>query len=189
MKGIGEMFVRAFTREIHPERIARDIAGIMHVVEKHHVPIQIPTAWTQFPGALYYGDPIWVEEVAARHRKAPIILTKMGRSITRYFESALVVAMRNVNVYFDVVGTSSEHLRLAIDKIGADRIMFGTDWSTTWHWLRVPGPLHEIRMKVLDDAELTDAEREQILWKTAAKLFGLAPLAEQSSRERQASAG
>jgi uncharacterized protein len=180
MKGVGETFARAFTSEVHPERIAKDLAGIMKVVERHQVPIQFPTAWSQFPGALYYGDPIWVDEVAGRHPKAPIILTKMGRSITRYFEGAMVVALRNINVYFDVVGTSPEHLRLAIDKLGADRIMFGTDWSTTWHWLREPATLHQIRLKVLGDAELSHAEREQILWKTAARLFKLDQLTERS---------
>jgi uncharacterized protein len=173
MKGVGEVFIRAFTAEMHPERIAKDLAAIMKVVETFEVPIQFPTAWSQFPGGLYYGDPIWVDEVAARHPKAPIILTKMGRSLTRYFESAMVVALRNVNVHFDVVGTSPEHLRLAIDKLGADRILFGTDWSTTWHWLREPATLHEIRMKVVDDAGLSPAEREQVLWKNAARLFKL----------------
>lgn len=188
MKGIGETFVRSFSTETHPERIAKDIAGIMRVVEKHQVPIQFPTAWTQFPGALYHGDPIWVDEVAGRHPSVPVILTKMGRGITRYFDSAMVVAMRNVNVYFDVVGTSPEHLRLAIDKIGADRIMFGTDWSTTWHWLRVPATLHQIRLKVLGDARLTDAEREQILWKTAAKIFRLDQFTERFLSGRLAAA-
>ena len=43
----------------------------------------------------------------------------------------MTVAMRNVNVYFDVVGTNPQHLRFAIDKIGAHRIMFGTDWFAT----------------------------------------------------------
>jgi predicted TIM-barrel fold metal-dependent hydrolase len=64
---------------------------------------------------------------------------------------------------------------MAIDKLGAGRIMFGTDWSATWRWLSVPGTLHQIRMKALDSAELTAAEREQIQWKTAAKLFELEP--------------
>jgi len=188
MKGIGETFVRAFTTEIHPEKIAKDLAGIMNVAEKHRSPIQFPTAWSQFPGGLYYGDAIWVDEAAARHPKAPIILTKMGRSIARYFDSAMVVALRNVNIYFDVVGTSPEHLRLAVDKLGADRIMFGTDWSTTWRWLREPATLHAIRMQVLDDARLSPAEREQILWKTAAKLFKLDQMMERLPSARPAAA-
>ncbi|MSP33059.1 MAG: amidohydrolase [Pseudolabrys sp.] len=188
MIGVGETFVRSFTNEIHPERIAKDMNGIMRVVEKHGVPIQIPTAWTQFPGALYYGDPLWVDELAGRHPSVPVILTKMGRGIGRFFDSAMTVAMRNVNIYFDVVGTSPQHLRFAIDKIGADRILFGTDWSTTWHWLSVPATLHEIRLKVLDDARLSASEREQILWKNAIRLFKLEAHVERLSALHQTAA-
>jgi len=110
----------------------------------------------------------------------PIILTKMGRGITTYFDSTMTVAMRNANIYLDVVGTTAPHLRLAIDKLGADRIMFGTDWSATWRWLTVPGTLHQIRMKALDGASLTGAEHEQIHWKTAVGLFRLAPQLQQA---------
>jgi hypothetical protein len=131
------VFIRSLTSEIHPEKIAKDLDGMMKVVAKHGAPIQFPTAWSQFPGGLFYGDPLWVDEVAMRYPSVPIILTKMGRSIGRYFDSAMTVAMRNVNIYFDVVGTNPQHLRFAIDKIGAHRILFGTDWSATWRWISV----------------------------------------------------
>jgi predicted TIM-barrel fold metal-dependent hydrolase len=173
MKGVGEIFIRSLTDEIHPEKIARHLEGLMGIVARHGVPIQFPTAWSQFPGGLFYGDPLWVDEVALRHPNVPIILTKMGRSIGRYFDSALTVAMRNVNVYFDVVGTSPEHLRIATDKIGPHRILFGTDWSATWRWISVPTTLHKLRRKVLDDAKLTEAERRMILWDNAVRIFKL----------------
>src|SRR5215471_18349256 len=173
MKGVGEIFVRSLTNHVNPEKIARDLSGIMKVLEKHRAPIQFPTAWSQFPGGLFYGDPLWVDEVAMRHPTVPIILTKMGRSIGRYFDSAMTVAMRNVNVYFDVVGTNPQHLRFAIDKLGAHRIMFGTDWSATWRWISVPTTLHKLRLKVLDDANLTEEERRLILWDNAVKVFKL----------------
>ncbi len=185
MLGIGEVFVRALTDKIHPEKIANDLSGVMRVAEKHKVPIQFPTAWSQFPGGLFYGDPVWADEVAGRHPTVPVILTKMGRSIERYFDTVMSVAMRNTNVYLDVVGTNPQHLRFAIDKLGPERIMFGTDWSTTWRWLSVPATLHQIRMKVLDDAKLTQAERKQILWKNAARLFKLDALLD-GAQPRQA---
>jgi uncharacterized protein len=173
MKGVGEIFIRSLTDEIHPERIARHLDGLMKVVAKHRVPIQFPTAWSQFPGGLFYGDPLWVDEVALRHPGVPIILTKMGRSISRYFDSAMTVALRNVNIYFDVVGTSSDHLRLAVDKIGSERILFGTDWSATWRWISVPMSLHRLRMKVIDDARLPESDRRNILSENAIRLFKL----------------
>jgi predicted TIM-barrel fold metal-dependent hydrolase len=183
MRGVGEIFVRSMTEKVHPEKIAQDLSGIMRVAEKHQVPIQFPTAWSQFPGGLFYGDPVWADEVAGRHPTVPV--TKMGRSIGRYFDTVMSVAMRNINVYLDVVGTSPQHLRFAIDKLGPERIMFGTDWSTTWRWLSVPATLHQIRMKVLNDAKLTQAERERILWKNAARLFKLDALLDRA-QPRQA---
>lgn len=173
MKGMGEMFVRALTREIDPERIADDLAPVMERLGKYGVPIQIPTAWSQFPGGLIYGNPIWVDEIAARHPGVRIILTKMGRAVDYYFEPSLVVALRNSNVYFDVVGTNPEHLRRALDTIGSKRIMFGTDWSATWRWISEPADLYTLRLSVLDNANLTEEERENILWRNAVEVFGL----------------
>ena len=172
-KGMGETFIRTLTAEIHPERIARDFEPIMRKLAQHKAPIQIMTAWTQFRGGLWFGDPIWVDELAGRHPDVPVILTKMGRGIQTYFDHALAVALRNENVYFDTVGTSPEHLRIAVDKLGAHRIMFGTDWSATWSWVRKPADLYTIRLGVIEKADLSPADREQVLWKTAVKVFDL----------------
>ena len=173
MKGLGEIFVRALTREVEPERIAYDLEPMMEAVDHYGVPIQFSTAWSQFPGGLFYGNPIWVDEVAARHPDVPVILTKMGRSMVTYFEPCLAVAMRNANVYFDVVGTCPEHLRKALDTIGSKRILFGSDWSATWRFVREPDELYTMRLKVLDDAGVNDDEREDILWRNTARIFKL----------------
>ena len=173
MKGLGEIFVRALTKEVDPEAIARDLSPMMDAVQKYQVPVQFPTAWSQFPGGLFYGNPVWADEVAARYPDVPVILTKMGRGLTTYYETCLAVAMRNANVHFDVVGTSPEHLRHAIDHIGSERILFGSDWSATWSCVREPLPLYELRLKVLEDAKVTDEERENILWRNTARLFKL----------------
>lgn len=173
MRGVGELFPRALTNEMHPEKIARDLEGVMSACRTHKLPIQFPTAWSQFPGGLYYGDPVFVDELAGRWPDVPIILTKMGRGIQYYFDMCVAVAMRNGNVYFDTAGTTGQHLRIAVDRIGASRIMFGTDWSGTWRWVREPLPLHLLRMKAIDDAQVTADERKCILWQTAAKLYQL----------------
>ena len=173
MIGMGETFVRAFTTSVEPERIAKDLAPIMETLREYKAPIQFPTAWSQFPGGLVYGNPVWVDEVAYRYPDVPVILTKMGRGLQYYFDTSMAVALRNANVYFDVVGTKGEHLRQAIDAIGSKRIMFGSDWSATWRYVREPADLYAIRLRVLDDAGLSAEEREDILWRTAAGLFGL----------------
>jgi len=173
MKGLGEIFIRALTAETDPEKIAKDLVPMMDAVRKYRVPVQFPTAWSQFPGGLFYGNPVWADEVAGRYPDVPVILTKMGRGMITYYEPCLAVAMRNENVYFDVVGTSAEHLRHAIDNIGSERILFGSDWSATWICVRVPAPLYRMRLKVLDDAGCTAEERDNILWRNAVRLFRL----------------
>ena len=173
MKGMGETFIRAFTTSVNPEKIEKDLRPIMDTLNRYKAPIQFPTAWSQFPGGLFYGNPIWADEVAGHYPDVPIILTKMGRSLETYFEPSLTVAMRNSNIFFDVVGTSPKHLRIAIDAIGSDRIMFGSDWSATWRWLSEPAPLYTIRKNVLKAANLSKEENENILWKTADNVFKL----------------
>jgi predicted TIM-barrel fold metal-dependent hydrolase len=171
--GMGEITARSFTLEIHPERVARDLKPIMDAVAKYKMPIMFPTGWTQFPGQLYFADPVFVDEIAARYPDVPIVLTKMGRGIDHYFQSALAVAMRNVNIYFDTVGTTSNHLSIAVETIGSERIMFGTDWSGTWMWVRKPADLHSTRLKTVKDAKLSKPDEENILWKTASRVFGI----------------
>lgn len=173
MKGMGELNIRAFTNEVHPEKIAKDLEPIMKAVTKYKIPIQIPTGWTQWRGGLFYADPIFVDEIAGRHPEVPIILTKMGRSIATYFDSCMVVALRNVNIYFDVVGTNAIHLRTAVDRVGSDRIMFGTDWSATWRWVSKPADVHTMVLQVMEGARLEEKEMEDIKWKTANRIFGL----------------
>ncbi|MCW5704915.1 MAG: amidohydrolase [Bradyrhizobium sp.] len=171
MIGMGEIFPRAFTRHLDPELIAADLQPIMEALETYRIPLQIPTAWTQFAGGLHYGNPLWVDEIAARHSDVPIILTKMGRGMQYYFDAAMTVAMRNSNVHFDTPGTTPEHLRKALDTIGSKRILFGSDWSATWRWVKKPVDLYTKQFKLLEAARLSDDEREDILWRNAVRLF------------------
>lgn len=171
VKGVGETSIRAMTRARYPDDIAVEMTPIMKVLERYGLPIQFPTAWTQFSGALYYGNPLLLDDVAASHPDVPIVLTKMGRGIQFYFDMALTVARRNVNVYFDIVGTSAPHLRQALDVLGPHRIMFGTDWSATWRMLEPD--VYEEGFDVLERAKASPDERRAILYETASRVFGI----------------
>lgn len=171
VKGVGETSIRAMTRARFSDDIAADMKPVMEVLERYRLPIQFPTAWTQFSGALYYGNPILLDDLAASHPDVPVILTKMGRGIQFYFDMAMTVARRNVNVYLDIVGTSAEHLRQALDTIGPNRIMFGTDWSATWRMLEPD--VYQEGFDVLEGAKATPEERRSILFDTARRLFDI----------------
>jgi len=171
--GVGEFFPRCFTAEVNPEKIADDLKPIMDVVSTYRLPIQVQTAWTQFRHSLIYGDPIWVDEIAGAYPDVPIILTKMGRGFNGIFDNALLVALRNTNVYFDIVDTVPEHLRRAVDTIGSERIMFGSDWCCITRWISEPGNCYTKNLALLDQIGVTDSQREDIEWRTAANVFKL----------------
>lgn len=171
MRAIGEVNTADITLEIDPRLIARDFDPMMEVLAAYRAPVQILTAWTQFPGGLYYGDALWVDEVACRHPNVPIVLTKMGRGIQRYFDSAMTVALRNSNVYLDISGTTAEHFSIALDALGPDRIMFATDWSYTWRYLKEPADIHMASIELVRDVVEDAGAVRQICSGTAAKVF------------------
>lgn len=171
MRAVGELYLRRITNEIHPENIVSDLTPIMEIVDKYNMSIQIPTAWTQFPGGLIYGDPLWVDELAYRYPYVPIILTKMGRGLTRFFESTLTVAFRNQNIYVDTSDTTVEHLIKFVKTIGADRVLFGTDWSPTWQFLQDPGGVHDNAINTIDSAKFNDSDLEKIYYQNTKKVY------------------
>lgn len=171
IRAVGELYLRRITNELHPESIVDDLEPIMQVIEAYSMSVQLPTAWTQFPGGLIYGDPLWVDELAYRYPTVPIVLTKMGRGLTRFFESTLTVAFRNQNIYVDTSDSTVEHLSKFIKTIGADRVLFGTDWSPTWQFLQDPGSVHENAVSLISNSNLSDTDLEKIYYLNSSKLY------------------
>ncbi len=170
MIGMGEFIAGGFvTTAIDPIKIARDMAPIMEALRPKKIPIQLPTGSSGFKGGLFYVyEPLWVDELAGNFPDVPIILTKMGRGIRTSFDACTVVAKRNANVYFDLTDSRAEHLREAIDQIGAQRIMFGTDL----HGLSL-NYAYDVGLEIVDGAHPSEEEREWIAWRTADKVYQL----------------
>jgi aminocarboxymuconate-semialdehyde decarboxylase len=68
--------------------------------------------------------------------------------------------------YYDCLTHSEESLRYLIDTVGADRIIFGTDWPAD---MAIDWPVSWI----LSMESLTQEEKEAILWKNMEKLLGV----------------
>jgi hypothetical protein len=170
MIGMGEFIVGGFvTSAIDPIEIARDMAPIMEALRPKKLPIQLPTATSGWKGGLYYiYQPLWIDELAGNFPDVPIILTKMGRGIRTSFDTCMVIAKRNANVYFDLTDSRAEHLREAIDEIGAQRIMFGTDL----HGLSL-NYAHDVGFEIVEGAHPTAEEMEWIAWRTADTVYQL----------------
>jgi len=69
-------------------------------------------------------------------------------------------------LYYDTVVGSEEALRFLIDRVGADRVVLGSDWPfVPWH----PSPVAWVQ----NLKSLTPDEKEKILWKNLAELLDI----------------
>jgi aminocarboxymuconate-semialdehyde decarboxylase len=69
-------------------------------------------------------------------------------------------------LYYDTVVGSEEALRFLIDRVGADRVVLGSDWPfVPWH----PSPVAWVQ----NLESLTPVEKEKILWKNLEALLDL----------------
>ena len=173
LKGMGEIRVSRFSSESAPEKVARDMAPLMEILARHRLPIMFQTAWTQFGTPIYHGMPLFVDNLAERFPEVPIIITKMGRGYDFLFEMCLLIAFKHDNVYLDTVQSKPEHVARAVAEIGAERIMFGTDWEQTWSALKTPADLYTRSLAIVADSGISEAQKEWVLGRTAATLYGI----------------
>ena len=69
-------------------------------------------------------------------------------------------------LYYDTVVGSEETLRFLLDRVGADRVVLGSDWPfVPWH----PSPVTWVQ----NLQSLTPEEKEKILWKNLAALLDI----------------
>jgi aminocarboxymuconate-semialdehyde decarboxylase len=68
--------------------------------------------------------------------------------------------------YYDCIVYTESALRFLIDTVGADRVVFGTDWP---YDMALDWPVS----RILAMESLTQAEKEAILWRNLERLLGL----------------
>ncbi len=174
LKGMGEIAIGHFTRESDPKRIAEDLMPMMDVLAKYRMPVMFPTAWTQFGTRLYHGLPLFIDDLAERYPDTPIILVKMGRGYSFLFEMCLAVAFKHENIYLETSQARPEHIKQGVSELGADRVVFGTDWTGTWRALyATKGGIYKANMDVVDAAGLTAEEKSWVCGRTTAKIFNI----------------
>ena len=171
--GTGEVIVRDFTDDTAPIQIANALTPFFEIIAPYKKPVQVPTAWTNFPTPLEHGIPMYVDHLAERFPELPIIITKMGRSYDFIFEIALTVAYKHWNVYLDTAQSKPEHVSRAVRELGADRVMFGTDWCDIWREMNQPTGIYPNSLQLIEDAHLSASDRDWVRSGAAAKLYGI----------------
>lgn len=68
--------------------------------------------------------------------------------------------------YYDCLTHSEAGLRMLIDTVGVDRVIFGTDWPAD---MAIDWPVSWL----LSLRSLTQEEKEKILWKNLERLLGI----------------
>ena len=173
LKGAAEVHLGSFAEE--PEGIARGMHPLLEALAKKKVPLVVHTGWSQHAGEieLRASNPIYLDSVAASFSEVPIILAHMGRGMNYFFEPAIAVALRNSNVYLDTADSISQHVKIAVDKLGADRVLFGTDWSPTQRFIRDPMHIYKMNLVSVYEAVKKQSDREWVLSKTAKSIYNL----------------
>jgi predicted TIM-barrel fold metal-dependent hydrolase len=175
-RGVGEGVNYVFTQAAETSDIVRDLLPVMEVLDQHRVPIMFSTAWTQFGTPIDKAIPYFVDELAAAFPQVPIILTKMGRGYDFLFEICLFIAFKHTNVYLDSVQAPARHIARAVKEIGADRVLFGSDWDLVWRELGQSdgqSNIYSNALAVLRDAGLSQEDQDWVLRRTATELYQL----------------
>jgi predicted TIM-barrel fold metal-dependent hydrolase len=114
--------------------------------------------------------PWGLEMLATRFPKVTFVALDPFTSPTQ-FQVMMMMAERVDNVYFDTAGIwlLGRFLEKWITTRGSERLIFGSDLITSPLSLNVPYVKNEIE----DSSDLTDADKDNILWRNAERIFRL----------------
>lgn len=128
------------------------------------------------PGLLKQVHPLNIDEVANKFPRQKIVMAHFGNP---WIADAAVVALRHKNVYVDLSGYFKEFFPLSVEETDSfikdltyfknftgsfEKCIFGTDW-----------PLYSQKeyLEVVERLPMTKEERELVLWKNAAEVYGI----------------
>lgn len=150
-------------------RVVYELAG------EFRVPVMIHTGDTFDPkGKVKFAHPLEVDEVAVDFPDVTFVICHLGNP---WITDAMEVIYKNENVVADISGFTVKHFqerfeRYMLAQLGEalafsgdpHSILFGTDWP-----ICDMGAYHRFIGKL----ELRDDEREDIMWRNAARVFRL----------------
>jgi uncharacterized protein len=150
-------------------RVVYELAG------EYGVPVMIHTGDTFDPrGKLKYAHPLEVDEVAVDFPDVTFVICHIGNP---WITDAMEVIYKNDNVVGDISGFTLKHFEERFERymlrqveeviaFAGDRskLLYGTDWPICGMGSY---------LGFVEKLNLTDDEREQILWRNSTRIFGL----------------
>jgi predicted TIM-barrel fold metal-dependent hydrolase len=144
--------------------------------ELERLPVLFHTGDTAFSnGDLSRSHPLTLDGLANRREELTIVLCHFGNP---WFEGAAELIYKHPNVYADISGLitggayAEKYAGWLARKIseaiyfaaGADKIIFGTDYPVT---------KHSDTLALVKKLEVSERDKEKILWRNAERVFGL----------------
>ena len=129
-----------------------------------------------------YADraPSYIGEIARQFPRAKIILGDAGGKTFIHGGGweAVILMSGHDNVYLEIGGGPVELIDAAVKHVGAERIVFGSDWSRPYPRRYLPPSardayLHWRNLNAVALSNTTEAQRDLILYKNAARLLKL----------------
>ena len=147
---------------------------VFRIAAKHDVPVMIHTGDTYSKTAkVRMAHPLLVDDIAVDYPDVKFVMCHLGNP---WFQDAAEVLYKNDNVYADISGLTLGEFSYQFERYVAMRLkdmitymgdpgkqlMYGTDW-----------PLVRMKpyVKLLHELEFTEAQFENVCWRTAAGLF------------------
>jgi len=189
---IGETSGDAWTSMLRQKKYtAKDLKPMADVVMKFDVPVQLHTGWSatvtrsSFARGGYQTAWRWAEDIGAMLTEYPDIKFIMahigGELATPDGREAVRLAFSFDNAYVDTSKAPVEIVSEVVRGIGAERVMFGSDWNRPQ--IMEYGPFHMrathqywYNLNTVANADLTEDQRDWILYKSARKLLKLPPV-------------
>ena len=185
-KGVGEALIRNFIIngkvETIPEAL-RELRVAMEVVRAKKVPILFHTGYSgshigRFAGPLAWADPMLLDEIAGEFYDVPVIIGHTGGMFPPFDANALMMAYQHDNVFLDTSKSRPDVVEKAVAEIGAERVLWGTDWvregpHPTGAMSERPSHLYDFNLRVVEEAKLSDEDKEKIFYTNAKLLLGL----------------
>jgi predicted TIM-barrel fold metal-dependent hydrolase len=185
-KGVGEALVRNFIVKGKVETIPDALNQLrvpMEVIRARKVPIIFHTGYSgshigRFAGPLAWGDPLILDDIAREFWDVPIIIGHSGGGFPPYSTNALMMAYQHDNVFLDTSKSTTETVEKAVQELGAERLLWGTDWvregpHPTGAKSERESHLYPFNLKVIEQARLSESDREKIFYSNAKSLLGL----------------
>lgn len=154
----------------HPEYSGKrpdsdDILPLFEKIAKQYKKPALIHSWPvgEHGNAMPYSHPSTIANLAAKLSELNIVMGHMGGP---EWQETIEIAKPYENLYLDT-GSSYTHfdkVKAAVDVLGAKRIMFGSGMTEG---------CVDMQFGVVLDSEITDEQKQEVLYKAAQRLFKL----------------